>query len=129
MMYNNTVMDCFFAPRHVGRIDESQSLCAHYHTHQKKPDMVLDLYLHCTESGTIDRMCFKASGNPYLIASLEWLCRQVEGHSIKQLPDIGYQTFIKQLAMPHKWYPIAILVDDAYKEAMKLIMNQFERHQ
>ena len=56
----------------------------------------------------IVQACFKANGNPYVIASLEWLCRQLEGRSIDTASQIDYQRIVKELEIPVAQYPIAL---------------------
>lgn len=127
MMYNKIVQDCFFLPKHVGVLDLSASLTVHFRSKQINQSMTkIDLYLQCTETALIYKACFKTIGNPYVIAALEWLCRQIEGRALDNLPLINYQILIKELEIPTHQYPVAIQVEDVYKEVLTLMKKKFE---
>lgn len=127
MIYNNIVEDCFFQPRHAGMIDLNAPLTVHFRSSQKNQSLtIIDLYMQCTNIGFISQMRFKATGNPYVIAALEWLCRQLEGRTLENLPLINYQILIKELAISTIQYPIAIQVEDVYKEVLTLMKKKFE---
>lgn len=127
MMYNKVVQDCFFLPRHVGLMDLSAPLTVHFSSSQKNQSFTtIDLYLQCIKNGLIKRACFRATGNPYVIAGLEWLCRQIEGRSLDNLAPINYQLLIKELEIPTNQYPIALQVEDVYKEVLALMKKKFE---
>lgn len=126
MTYNKIVEACFFFPRHVGVIDLKRPLTAHFRNSQPHQGVIIELYLECSECQLIKRACFKATGNPYRIAALEWLCRQIEGKALSQLPPLNYQVLVKELQIPTAQYPLAIQVEDAYKEVLTLMNKQFE---
>lgn len=127
MMYNKVVEDCFFLPRHAGVIDLTAPLTVHFSSSQKNQSLTkIELYVQCTKNGVISKACFKAVGNPYVIAALEWLCRQIEGVQIENLSPFNYQVLIKELAMPMKHYPIALQVEDVYKEILVLMRKKIE---
>lgn len=117
MMYNEITEDCFFNPRHVGRIDIAKPNTAHVRVN--KSGLAIALYLEYSTQRIIKKACFKASGNPYVIGCLEWLCRQIEGLSLDELPEINYQLFVKVLAIPIEKYPSAVQVDFLFKELIK----------
>ena len=119
MMYNDKVEEYFFYPKHIGRIDLTESLTAYFGINQK--GLVIDLYVQCSEHKVITRACFKARGDPYVIACLEWLCRRLEGLSLDQLTEVNYQVLIEALAIPAAKYPIAIQVEVVLKELLKRI--------
>ena len=123
MMYNEIVYDCFFSPRHVGSVDLNNQLAVVFKSGQKGQGKI-ELYLQCNPNGSIDRACFKTNGNPYVIASLEWLCRQLEGKTIGCAPEIDYQLIIKELDIPNVQYPTALRVVDVYKEVLFLIKKK-----
>ncbi|MBI2785897.1 MAG: iron-sulfur cluster assembly scaffold protein [Legionella longbeachae] len=126
MMYNIIVQDCFFSPRHVGVVEKSNPFAVLVKNSQKGQGSI-HFYLQCNPDGIIVRACFKTNGNPYVIASLEWLCRQLETKPIDCVPLIEYQFIIKELDIPVVQYPIALRVTDIYKEALLLMKNQIER--
>ena len=127
MMYNKIVEDCFFSPIHVGMLDLTKDHTSHVGIGKKGKGTVIDFYLQCNANGLIERACFKAIGNPYTIAALEWLCRQLEGAQLMELPVINYQTMIKILAIPRHQYPAAVQVEDVFKEVVSLMKKKFER--
>ncbi|WP_273199484.1 MULTISPECIES: iron-sulfur cluster assembly scaffold protein [Legionella] len=123
MMYNRTVRDCFFSPRHVGVVDLTERF-ANVVKNNQKGQGIIEFYTQCNADGIIVRACFKTNGNPYVIASLEWLCRQLEGQTINTVPQIDYQLIVKELNIPVTQYPIAVRVMDVYKEALLLIKRR-----
>ena len=120
MMYNKTVQDYFFSPQHVGLIDLSSDLTVVFANTQKDQGTI-EFYMQCTQDGIIQRVCFKTNGNPYLIAGLEWLCRQVEGLPLDKAPQIDYQELINDLNIPVSQYPLALRIVGIYKETLSLM--------
>lgn len=92
----------------------------------QKGQGTIEFYMQCNSQGTIVRACFKTNSNPYVIASLEWLCRLLEGQAINSVPPIDYQLIIKELDIPIAQYPVALRIIDVYKEALLLINKIFE---
>lgn len=126
-MYNNIVQEYFFSPAHVGVLNLDEPFGAHYRSNLAGQGVVIDLYVQCTPAKDVNRVCFKANGNPYLIAALEWISRQLEGRNLDSLPQINHQMLVEQLDIPHQLYPVAIQVDTIYKEVILLLNKQFER--
>lgn len=115
MMYNELTTCCFFSPKHVGIIDLANPLCAFYQGGNKREDS-FELYLLCNKSGMVIKACFKAYGNPYLIAGAEWLCQQLEGHLIGSQQGISATVFIEQFAIPADRHSVALVLEDGYLE-------------
>lgn len=113
----------FFSPRHVGVIDLSERFTIGVKNKQKGQGLI-ELYIQCNSDGTIVRACFRTNGNPYIVASLEWLCRQLEGHTPYTVPQIDYQLIVKELDIPVAQYPIALRIMDVFKEALLLIKDK-----
>lgn len=127
MMYNQIVKDCFFLPRHVGTLDVENPLVSHTHSGHKNQTKVIEFYMQCRDSdGEIVKACFKANGNPFVIAALEWICREIEGQHLAHLPVISYQILIKVLEIPTSQYPVALLVEGVYKDSLLLMKNKLE---
>lgn len=116
MMYNKITEDYFFNPKHVGRLDLTKA--GIFHINVTKTSLVIDLYVEYSNK-VIQRAVFKTNGSPYVISSLEWLCRQIEGRSLGDLPDINYQRFVEVLEIPPIKYPEAVLIERVYKELIK----------
>ncbi|MFT4058711.1 MAG: iron-sulfur cluster assembly scaffold protein [Legionella sp.] len=123
MMYNNTVYDCFFAPKHVGVIDPNHELTVFFKNSQKGQGHI-ELYMQCGEDRIIKKICFKTNGNPYLIAGLEWICRQLEGQSVGQITSVEYQVLVKELDIPVSQYSLAVRIVGVLKEVLNLMKNR-----
>lgn len=126
MMYNKTVQSCFFSPQHIGVLDLNQDFSVAAKSQHKGQAMV-EFYMQCGPDRFIRRACFKTNGNPYLIAGLEWLCRQLEGQSLDKLPPIDYQLLVKELDIPVTQYPLALRVVTIFKEILMLMNSRFVR--
>lgn len=129
MMYNKNVQDCFFHPSHVGVLDLITPLSAHYRSSLAGQGVLIDLYIQCTKDKNVNRACFKANGNPYVIAALEWVCRQIEGENLERLPPINYQILVEKLEIPNTQYPFAIQIEEVYKKVLGLLIEKFERYE
>ncbi|MCL5272652.1 MAG: iron-sulfur cluster assembly scaffold protein [Gammaproteobacteria bacterium] len=130
MMYNKLVQDCFFKPEHVGVLDVADSLVAHYsyRVTQQNQVVAIEFYMQCSRTGLIKRACFKAHGNPYVIAAIEWLCREIEGANLDTPPLISYQLLINVLEIPNSQYPVALVIEDVYKETLALMKKNFTEY-
>ncbi|MBL7478983.1 iron-sulfur cluster assembly scaffold protein [Legionella bononiensis] len=129
MMYNKIVQDCFFQPRHVGILDLTEPLVSYYRIEQQKPTVIIDLYIQCSRIGLITKACFKANGNPFVIAAMEWLCRRVEGTDVLKPESVNYQLLINELEIPISQYPVALLIEDVYKESLILMKKKLEGYE
>ena len=127
MMYNELVESYFFAPEHVGIIEEITALAAHYRAKETNLSDVFDLYLLCDSEGFIVKARFKAFGNPYLIAGLEWLCRQLENTLIAKHPCLNYLAIMETLNIPKTNMAAAIQIDEAYKALIEVMKMKLER--
>ncbi|OJY52291.1 MAG: hypothetical protein BGO90_08595 [Legionella sp. 40-6] len=121
-MYNSTVVDCFFNARHVGRLDDALPYTVCYH-HAQKSQGTLVLSMQCTKNGLIEHIVYKTNGNPYLIAALEWCCRELEGAPLASLVKINYPLLIERLSIPTRHYPLAVRVVEGLKQINHL-MNE-----
>ncbi len=124
MMYNQIVEQYFFYPEHTGVIDLSNPLSAHLRRGQRQQGMLIDFYMQCAGDGLIQKVCFKAMGNPYTIASLEFLCRHLEGENISSLPEFNYSMLVKIMDIPNTQYPVALQVEEIYKEILVLMRQK-----
>lgn len=122
MSYNTLVENLFFHPQHNGVLDVSQpfTLCTHQGVDNTA---VFDLYLACNPQGKIERARFKAVGNPYLLASLEWICRETQDSWLKNHLLFDHKLLIKKLEIPRNRYAAALLAEKGYYEAIAK-MNQ-----
>lgn len=129
MMYNKLVEDCFFYPRHVGSMQQSEPLVVCFKSNQQNQAMNIELFLQCNESGLIIKARFTSNGNPYVIAAMEYLCRRIEGLVLGNLPEITYQDLIKELEIPTSQYPFALCVMGVYKEVLVLMKKKLEGYE
>ncbi|KGP63884.1 nitrogen fixation protein NifU [Legionella norrlandica] len=127
MIYNKKVKDCFFNPQHVEKLDLNNPLIVGIQSYTAHPRSEVNFYLRCEKDKLISRASFKTNGSPYVIAALEWLCRQIEGKSLETLPLLTYQVLINELEIPDSQYPIALQIEGIYKEALALVSKRFER--
>lgn len=128
MMYNELVEYLFFYPMHVGVLCENQPEVVSVHVNQNKRTVAIDFYLNYSQQGVILKACFKAKGNPYLIASMELLSRKMEGMNINDPDPFNYKELVSALEMPLSEYPLALLVDSAYQKSVILIKEKLKRN-
>lgn len=126
MMYNELVESCFFAPNHVGTLDLSQPLTAHYRGGEVGQGDVFDFYLRCDEQGLILKARFKAYGNPYLVAAAEWFCQQLEDSLIDEHPRFNYSWLVQELAIPKNRYPVALQIEDGYRTLVMMMKKKLK---
>jgi len=126
MMYNKIVEECFFYPKHVGVIDTAKPYSVCCSGNLLNQGVQVALYLECSPDHVIESARFKATGNPYVIAALEWLCRQIEGRDFRQLPTIDYQVLVKVLEIPQPMYALSIHLIDIYQQALALMVKKFK---
>lgn len=127
MIYNELVESYFFAPQHVGMIEDMTPLSIHYRSKEANFSDVIDLYLEADKEGDIIKARFKAFGSPYVIASAEWLCRQLENSSLQKHPCFNYLAIMEALAIPKTNMAAALQLDEAYKAAIDLLKTKLER--
>lgn len=128
MMYNKIVQDYFFEPRHIGGLDLNHPYTVHYRAGSGNSNLnvIIDFYLQSNHEGLITKACFKTNGNPFIIAGLEWLCRQLEGQNQEQMRPISYKTLIEVLEIPSTQSPIAVKMEEVYKQIMILMKKKLE---
>jgi nitrogen fixation protein NifU and related proteins len=103
MKYPERVTDYFFNPKHAGILTGEGVLRA------KIGDPILgdviQLHLRHIEN-TVKTARFKALGDPYTIAAMEWLCCECEGLSLEKLIQLD----LSALELPtHKHYLYVLL--------------------
>lgn len=124
MMYNKLTEDCFFSTVHAGRLSDSENNSVSFKSSLAGRGGVIELSIQCDNSALITRACFKAQGNPYMIAMLEWLCRQLEGEPLNVHPRMNYQRFLELFEVPDAQYPVALRVEDIYIEVIERMKNK-----
>lgn len=127
MSYNQLVEDCFFYPKHVG-IPDSNPLWFRVFSdiNDKSGKGRFCLYMSMDNAGNIVQARFKAQGNPYLIAGLEWLCRQSEGVCLKEQKSPDYRALVNALEIPVTYYAEALLIEKAWRQLMLALTSQYE---
>lgn len=129
MMYNKTVQDCFFHPRHVGVLDLANPYVVHFRREYSNKVIVIDLYMQCINNGLINKISYKTNGNPFIIAALEWLSRQLEGVELNNISLFNHQLLIKELEIPMIQYPVALQIEDVCKEVFALMKKKLEGYE
>lgn len=127
MMYNNTVIECFFNTRHVGKLDEALPYTVCYQQTQKGQGMLV-LSLQCDKNGLIEKILYKTNGNPYLIAALEWSCRQLKGTPLESITKINYSLLLDTLTIPTRHYPLAVQVVEGLQRIYHLMKEKFSQN-
>ncbi len=125
MMYNTIVEDCFFFPKHVGVLNLSEPRTVYFTNNQFSKDVLISFYMQCDSNKIVNAVSFKTNGNPYVIASLECLCRQTVGKKLEQL-YFNYEDLIKLLEIPYNQAPVIFHVQEAYKEVLILMNKKIE---
>lgn len=123
MMYNKMVEACFFFPKHVGDLSEGPGVAQCYSA-QPSPGAVIKLFMHCDHQQRVTRMCFKATGNPYVIAALEWLCREMEGKLLNELPELNHQLISTQLDIPVAKNPLLFQIEGVFRDLVARMKEQ-----
>lgn len=126
MHYNTLVEDCFFTPRHVGTLDCTKPLTASSEAGQRNRAF-LQWYAACDQRGLMTECRFKAYGNPYLIAALEWCCRHMVGTALGDHPCFNYQHLVNKLDIPNAHYPVALLVEEGYRQLCERLQQVLRR--
>ena len=126
MNYNQLVLDCFFSLKHGGFIETCppETYLVSYKSSSQDERVLIALYLNCSKEGLIKEIKFKAKGPPYVIAAMEWLCREINQGFIGGLPDIHYSHVVTALDIPQIHYPIALKVIEVYKKALSLVKEK-----
>lgn len=125
MMYNKIVHDCFFFPRHIGILDCSIPRTVYFRVGHFSQNTIIDLYMQCDSARKVIEVCYKTNGNPYLIAALEWLCRQTNGKNFDEL-HLNQEELIKLLEIPTNQTPLILYVKDVYTEVLNLMSKSFQ---
>lgn len=126
MIYNELVASCFFAPNHVGVVDLTQPLSAHFRGGEVGRGDIFDFYLLCDNTGLVLKACFKAYGSPYLVAAAELICQQLEGSKIDEHPQFNYSWLVQQLEIPKTRYPVALQIEDGYREVVLMMKEKLK---
>ena len=119
-MYNKLVENFFFYPKHVGILDINESRTVFFSNYKFSKEVLITLYMHCDSQETVDSITFKTNGNPYVIATLECLCRWTLD---KELDYCSFKSneLIQLLDVPFNQVPAILQVQDVYKETVILM--------
>ena len=123
--YNEAVEKLFFSPRHVGSLDLQAPRTLYGSYVEQLRGQQMDLYLQYNESAVITKICFKAHGEPYLIAGVEWACRQLEKQSLQSLPEISHQKLMQALAIPSLRFPFALFIEQSFAAFIEEAKSNF----
>jgi len=118
--YNEFVETHFFDTQMTGELDCSLPLTIIYRTGTVQRGLLFALYLQADKAGNIQAARFKAQGSPYLIAGLEWLCRQLQGRAITA-PFPNNQVLAQQMDLPKNQQSVVLLIEEGCAHALKLL--------
>ena len=127
MMYNQIVQNCFFSPRHIGVLDCSLPRTVYFRAEEFTQKTSTALYMQCDEDHNVRAICYKTNGNPYIIASLEWLCRQAMGRKCEEL-YFNSEELIKTLEIPANQTPLVLYIKDVYSEVLNLMNSSLHAY-
>lgn len=118
MNYNKVVEAWFFHPEHAGSLSKTSESVIIVSRSLDHSNRKMHLYLQLNEQRVVTAARFKAAGNPYIIAGLEWICRFVEGKNVDDLEENLYQDLLVALDIPSLQYPYALQLQAVYQEAL-----------
>ena len=124
MMYNLLVEQLFFDLRHAGDLPGIEGNRQVFETGTPGQASLIRLTLIADDHGRIRRAGFKAYGNPYLLAAMEYLCRQIEGRQLHDCPSLTWQDLIKLLDIPVTQQAVALLVAGIYQQMLNSLQQQ-----
>lgn len=122
MIRNEYIQELFFNTKHCGVLDCQQPLTFSSRIYLEKTKC-LEMYITYTSEQLIQYARFRASGNPYLIAGLEWVCRQLENNLWASTTPIDYQTIMQNLQIPTEQYPLIMLISMCHQEIIRHSVN------
>ena len=118
--YNALTMTLFEAPAHVGDLQHEHAESAHAEVSESAAGAKLQLAAGIDE-GKLQEIRFRVFACPHLIAAAEWLCKEYEGRSPKDLADFRAADCIVPLAIPVEKTGRILLLEDA----IRLLLEQF----
>lgn len=114
MMYNLLVEQLFFDLRHAGEISENEAGRQVYESGAAGQSALIKLSISFDQLNCMTKVRFKAYGNPYLLAAMEWLCRQLEGRNVQDCEKLEWQRLIALFDMPKTQQGLALRIVDLY---------------
>lgn len=115
----------FFTASHIGLVDESCPFTVMATSGKPGFGSVLILGLVANDEALIQRACFKAYGPPALIASAEYLCRELEGQNLASLESICAEDIKHRLEIDAVHFPELVRLAAVYHEALKKLKAQY----
>ena len=122
MNHTELVEKYFFNTEHVGELPLNDNSTVHTRVGSKEQAEYFELYVKLSPPGApsaIKQACFKASGSPYLIAALEWLCREIESRGREVLKHFQPQELQRLFKISARNYPTALLIDKGCKQLLQ----------
>lgn len=124
MIYAPVVEAYFFKPQHVGELNINEEGVSHINVGLPSQGDYFVLYVLIDEKNHIIKACFKARGNPYLIAGVEWICCQLQGAAIESLKDFEQEELFSLFQMPERYLPTALLLEKGYNHMVKYLREK-----
>ena len=122
MMYNEIVENCFFNPEYAG-FDESRfRRILEYFPANTSNKMVFAIGKDAADFSLSLR--FKASGNPYVLAAAEWICRQFKKKNFIDCMGMSPEDWHALLEIPVSQKRTALQITQACKQ-LEAVDNLF----
>lgn len=117
-MYNDKIKRYFFNTLHAGDVIDSKACCKRVKVGYRNQGVCV-LALCVNASQQIVQARFKAFGNPFLIATLEWLCEQLEQCTLTKARQMTRTHWVEALSLPESAMPMALLVEKGLNDVLQ----------
>ena len=119
MKYNEIIETCFFNPEHAGFDEAEFHRILEYFPANSSSRMVFAMREAKAEFPISLR--FKASGNPYILAAAEWICRQCTKKKYIQLMEMSPKDWHILLGIPMSQKRTALQITEACDRLVQTI--------
>jgi len=111
-LYNDLVLNLFYRAAYTNYSDKLDGNLIEFSAGNIEKEQLIQL--KCVElEDKIVLARYQAYGCPYLIASSEWLCGQLEGSMFSQINKIKLQDLMDLLDIPIEKKSVILLLEDA----------------
>ncbi|WP_341666782.1 iron-sulfur cluster assembly scaffold protein [Alcaligenes sp. SDU_A2] len=124
MQYNNTVMDHFMHPRHVGVMESSDADVGTGLAGSRELGAIIQIQVRVAQNGLIQNACFKAYGCGCTIAAASLAAQWLQGRSLEQAGDFSQAYVQQELDLPAIKVHCALLALEAVQAALAQAQNK-----
>ncbi|MCC5791136.1 MAG: hypothetical protein JJT82_00800 [Legionellaceae bacterium] len=115
MMYNHMVEDCFFNARHAGFDDRKKQSGVRVLRYAPANALVRVQWFLCrSEDGTMQSIRYRVTGNPYIMAAVEWMARCGQGKKKSDMPSCDWHFWQKLLDIPRPQLASALQIQEIW---------------